>query len=121
MSYNHRQLFARLDSQLAQDLTLSLTTLARGIGVSRHTAGKAFHQLTGMSFSKYRESKLLAKAFRLLNEDPAKSIKIVAIDLGYDSPGGLSRFLRMKTGFTPSAIRNGALQLSDITVPWVQL
>jgi AraC-like DNA-binding protein len=105
MSYNYRQLFARLDLLLAADLTVPLTKLAHEIGVSRNTAAKAIRQKTGLPFSKYRDTKLLERAIQLLNERPSMSIKGIAIELGYDSPGSFSRFIRMKTGITPSAIR----------------
>lgn len=108
MAYNHQQLFARLDSQLSVDLAVRLARFAQDIGVSKNTVGKAVRQITGLSFSQYRQAKRLERAIQLLRAEPATSIKSIAIGLGYEYPGALTRFIKTKTGCTASQVRQGA-------------
>jgi AraC-like DNA-binding protein len=105
MSYNQRLLFAEIDERFSTNPRVSLSLLALDLGVHRHTLENAVQKFTGMSFSGYRQKKLVTKAVSMLCDSPFMSIKCIAVELGYQSPAAFTRFLRSKTGKTPSAFR----------------
>ncbi len=108
MSYNLRILFENLEIQLSVNPRCSICDLEHALTISRHTLEKSVRFCRRMSFREYRQRKVLENAIALLNSK-LMSRKEVAFRLGYKSPAAFSRFVKSRTGRTPSQIMNGAL------------
>jgi AraC-like DNA-binding protein len=104
MTYNMRALFEQLEYRLSANPRCSVRELQIVLGASRHTIEKSVHYCRRMSFRQYREERLLENTLRLCNSTLSR--KEVAFCLGYKSPAAFSRFVKSKTGKTPSQIMN---------------
>jgi sulfate adenylyltransferase len=82
---------------------LTLSEVARLVGVERHTVEKAVRSVTGQTFRQLQRSLLIERAKLLLAQ--GRSIKEVAFDLGFASPQSFHRFVRSTSGKTPSWFR----------------
>lgn len=105
MAYHRRKLFAKLDRRLTADPCLRLKQLAHDLGVERHTIENIVRETKGKSFRKFQKGKLLRKALRVLMKESDKSIKEIAVALGYASSEPFSRFVKTHTGRNPTQIR----------------
>jgi adenylyl-sulfate kinase len=98
----HDRLFQRV-LQATAERRVSLSELARHIGVERHTIEKLVRSTTGQSFRQLQQVLLLERAKLLL--DQGKPIKEVAFDLGFEHPQSFHRFVKKFSGTTPSCLR----------------
>jgi adenylyl-sulfate kinase len=97
----HARLFhSVLDAIKQRRVTLS--EVAREVGVERHTLEKVVRSTTGQSFRHLRQTVLLARAKTLL--DQGKPIKEVAFELGFGHAQSFHRFVRKSSGTTPLAL-----------------
>ncbi|NWG14156.1 MAG: AraC family transcriptional regulator [Acidobacteria bacterium] len=84
---------------------IALRDLASDTALERHTIERAVREATGLSFRAYQRERLLTAALSLLADRPRRSIKEIAIAIGYRAPEAFSRFVRRATGSTPGEIR----------------
>jgi AraC-like DNA-binding protein len=85
---------------------VTLSEVARKVGVERHTLEKVVRSTTGQSFRQLQRTLLLERAKVLLAQE--KSIKEVAFELGFGHPQSFHRFVRKSSGGTPSSLRGKA-------------
>ena len=110
MAYNLERLSEDVVTRLSAEPALTLTKLVGDFGVHRQTIEKAFCRATGVPFREYRQKVRLEKARRLLTAEATRTIKEIAYLLRFESTAAFSRFVRTKTGKTPTEIRNGWAQ-----------
>lgn len=84
--------------------SLSLTDLARAVGVSRGRLCRVFRRRTGTTLHAYREQLRLRAALTAL-ETPGCDLTGLALDLGYSSHSHFSANFRRSFGRPPSAAR----------------
>ena len=106
MTYNHRKLLSQMDDLLGASPRLPLGKLSEELGVDRHTLEKAVHRIRRKSFRDYQNKKLLRKSLILLAQEGNKSIKDIAMTIGYRTSEPFSRFIKTMTGRSPTEIRN---------------
>ncbi len=82
---------------------IRLGTLARQLGVERHTIEKAVRSITGRTFRQLQQVILLQRAGLLLKQ--GRTVKETAFDLGFGSPQAFDRFVKRTSGETPSSLR----------------
>jgi AraC-like DNA-binding protein len=107
VAYDLHGLFCCINAQLRSTPNLQLQQLSHRLGVERHTVEKAIKIFSGKTFRDFRTDLLLAKATRLLEENPAQSIKEIAYTLGYNSQRSFCRFVKTTAGCSPTELRNG--------------
>ena len=105
MSYDFDHLFRRVSAELDQSPRTSISALSRQLGVDRHTIGRAVHASTGRTFRAWQRELLYARACKLLQTESTKSIKEIAVLLGYGSTRAFGRFLARTCGCTPTVLR----------------
>jgi AraC-like DNA-binding protein len=105
MAYDLSGVFQLIENRLRNGSRKSLSTIAREIGISRHTLTKAVRAAQGRPFRDFVGSHTLEHACLLLADSPGRSIKEVSLLLGYRSSTAFCRFIRHLTGFTPVALR----------------
>jgi AraC-like DNA-binding protein len=105
MAYDLHGLFNRISHHLRRAPYLQLEEISQLVNVERHTIEKAVKTATGMTFREFRTSMLLEQAMRLLDDNPAQSIKEVAFTLGYNSQRSFCRFIRTAAGCSPKELR----------------
>jgi AraC-like DNA-binding protein len=111
MAYDASLLLQRIEESLTTRPRMSLFDMARQLNVERHTIERSVRSGTGRTFRELQNEKLLAQAFRLLTEEPARSLKEVSFKLGYSSPRAFRRFIKEVWGASPKDARlvlNGA-------------
>jgi AraC-like DNA-binding protein len=109
MAYNAKKLAEEIDACLSRSPRTTLSQIAQDLGVSRRTISRLLGRCRGASYRSYQQSVLLKTALQLLRKGREPTIKETPYSLGYSSPAAFSRFIRSKTGKTPSEIRDGAL------------
>lgn len=95
---------------------LTLSEVAKRIGVSRSWLHNAFKQAFGVSPHEYAARIRLEKALALLRHSSHK-IAFIASECGYASGGHLTNDVRKATGLNPTGIRTAAQQtlpMSDL-------
>src|SRR2546426_318249 len=105
MSYDHTKIVVRLQKLVGDNIQIRLLDASRQLGVERHTIEKALKQITGSSFREYRQRVLLDRALRLLVQEGNLSTKEIATQLGFGSGTAFSRFVRKRTGHSPTELR----------------
>jgi two-component system response regulator YesN len=83
----------------------SLAHISGELQVERHTIERAVKDQKGKSFREYQQDILLVTSLRFLSSGPNRSIKEIAYSLGYQSPRSFCRFIKDKTGHTPTQLR----------------
>ena len=112
MPYDPDLLLKAINHQLAANPRNALSSIAGAAGGSRRTIERAIREKTGVCFARYREMRLMEKALALIMDGGLhRSIKQVALDLGYRSPAAFTRFIKSRTGKPPTAIRREVLRL----------
>jgi len=99
MAYDKKRLFELVKTWLAENPRLGLGDLARELRIGRHTLERAVKSCTNMDFRQYQIECLLMRADADLS---GKSVKEVALSLGYKSPRAFSRVYKAVRGITPS-------------------
>jgi AraC-like DNA-binding protein len=108
VAYDLAKLSEMVQEALTNSPGASLAKLAQQLAIDRHTLEKAVRTTTGKSFRQLRQKVLLKKSLKLLQNEPALSIKDVAFRVGYSSPQAFQRFIRRASGKTPGQIRTSA-------------
>lgn len=94
-------------SQRHQADGTSLTTIARGAGVSRSHLCRIFRRVTGQPLKRFLTRRRL-QAAKVLLKDPAMTIRQVASAVGYTDLSHFDRVFRRWEGQTPSSYRRQA-------------
>ena len=105
MTYNHRQIFAKLETILSSTPRCRLKDLAQTLNLDRHTIEKAVRESTGTTFRQYQNHMVLERCLSLLTQECDLNGKQVARQVGYGSTSSFSRFVKRRTGQTPTCIR----------------
>ncbi|HET9954180.1 MAG TPA: AraC family transcriptional regulator [Polyangiaceae bacterium] len=95
----------------AADPALSFGDLARHVGMSRATLGRAFPRLFGKTFVKYLSEVRILKACTLLSETD-RSVCDIALSTGFGSLSNFNRQFRTLKGTTPLRYRQFAARRS---------
>jgi transcriptional regulator GlxA family with amidase domain len=104
MSYKISALFERIDSQLTINPSLTLHDLARNLGTDRHNIEKAVREARHITFRQHKNAERLRLSLDFLVVNCELSIKETANRLGW-SPAAFSRFIKVRTGKSPSEIK----------------
>lgn len=105
MSYEHLGLSERLETSIRQTPTKRLDAICKELRIDRHTALRALHQFSGMSFRELQRRALVHKATRYLIGSPSLSLKEIASIVGYGSEATFSHFIKRALGVTPREYR----------------
>lgn len=92
----------------AQDPELSFTRVARAVGMSRASLGRAFPRLFGRTFARYLAELRVVKACSLLSETD-KSVAEIAIETGFGSVSNFNRRFLVLKQTSPLRYRKNAL------------
>jgi AraC-like DNA-binding protein len=98
----------RVNAQLKENPRISLSQIARSLGLDRHVLENTIRHCELMSFHEYRNQKLVSLAFAHLNKDPTLTLKELAALLRYESPAAFARFLKARTGKRFTELRTSA-------------
>ncbi|PTQ52782.1 MAG: DNA-binding response regulator, AraC family [Hydrogenibacillus schlegelii] len=98
-----RSAVALIEEQYAKPL--SLTQVARAVGVNPFTLSRLFKLRTGLTFVEYLTHRRISEAKRLLMETDLP-MKTIALSVGFRDPNYMSRVFRRVTGHPPSAYRS---------------
>lgn len=95
---------------------LSLETIAGMLGSNRTYVSNTINKMSGMTFYSYLDSYRIKEAIRRLSDTPyaqTVSLKVLAADIGYNSPQVFHRAFKKETGTTPSIYRQEILKHSN--------
>lgn len=112
MTYNHYQIFLRLDEMLSSNPTIKLSDISGSLRMERRTIERVVKEFAATSFRLYRKNKLLEYSFRLLTQNGCLSLKEVATRIGFSGLSSFSRFVKLHTGQNPTSIRQDPTLLS---------
>jgi AraC family transcriptional regulator len=87
---------------------VSVTTIARRLGVSPYHLARQFRALTGTSMYRYRRELRVRAAAHTLLDQPKRDLSAVAADHGFASHSHLTSTCRQILGRTPSELRHAA-------------
>ncbi len=107
MAYDFGGLFGQIEACLLARPRIALATLAKQVGVERHTVEWAVREATGNSFRQVQAEIISKRAVELLRLEPSRSIKEIAFLLGYKSRRAFSRFFKQAYGSPPTEVRTG--------------
>ncbi len=93
-----------IDANLNEKLSVSI--LARQVGLSPHHFSHCFSVSLGQSPHRYVLQRRITEATRLL-KDSKLSVAEIAYELGFSSHAHFSQIYRKNTGVSPKDIRNG--------------
>lgn len=109
MSYNRSGLVIRIRGALQKRPLTSVTRLAVDLGIGRHTITRALRKNGGKSFRDLQDEYLIDRLVSLRSSETL-SVKQIAYELGYRSPGSLSRRLHRMLGERPTRLlRHGRI------------
>ncbi|MBQ9099432.1 MAG: helix-turn-helix transcriptional regulator [Clostridia bacterium] len=97
------QTIACIKEQYASDLTL--TELAKQMGISPEHLSRVFKRETGFGFSEYLTTVRLQKAEQLLKADPSRRVAEVAFACGFNDSNYFSHKFKQIYGFPPGKLR----------------
>ncbi len=101
---------ALVHRELARPWTV--VSLAQAVGISRSGLSARFSELTGQSPKQYITSWRMLVADELL-ADPARSLRQIAAELGYQSEAAFSRAYKRETGLSPSLARRPSPSIDE--------
>lgn len=102
---DERRLVEYIDAHLDRDL--SLTKLARVVGLSGSHLKTLFRRSFGLPVHAYVVQRRVERARELLRESDL-SITQVALEAGFSHPSHMARRMRLAIGLTPAQIRRGS-------------
>ena len=105
MAYDAKKLVRIAVDHLAVAPNTRLKSVASLCGVSRHTLARAFRVTMGLSYRQLRTVLLNQQSEALMAEGQAKSIKEVAVALGFARSDCYARWLARTAGVHPSERR----------------
>ncbi len=85
---------------------LTLDTIAEALNLSRSYVSHVFKEMTGFTVMEYLMGCRLTQVKYLLEMEPGKALKDVAIESGFESVSHFSRYFKKKVGVTARAYRN---------------
>jgi AraC family transcriptional regulator len=112
----HRTTVHDIETVLSRpmDESLSLTAIAREIGLSAYHICRLFHRVTGTKLHQYRLRLRLRTALAEV-VGPKRSLTDIALDAGFSTHSHFTAAFRREFGVTPSALRINNLTLSPRT------
>ena len=91
--------------QLYKNVNLQRQDICERFGISRHTLNDILSKHTkGLSFPQYVNNIRLEEALRLLRDEPAKTVSVIANEVGF-TPANLREQFKRKYGMTPLEFR----------------
>jgi len=106
MSYKQQLLMEAISHHLGNTPSGLLKDLSRELRVSRRTLQKVVSTATGRTFREFRKEMLVERAKKLLELCPARTIKEMSFDLGYESPRSFARAIKRACGSSPAQLRS---------------
>ncbi|WP_066320990.1 response regulator [Bacillus sp. FJAT-29814] len=88
---------------------ITLETVAEHVNLSPYYVSKLFKEKSGTNFIDFLTECRIENAKRLMG-DPSKSLKEIAIDVGFHDPSYFSRVFKRSQGISPTDYRKIALQ-----------
>ena len=88
------------------DSRMGIAEMASRMGWSEAYFSRMFHSVFHITPKQYLTRELFSESVKLLN-DPAKSVKEIAAELGFSSEFNFSRFIKQCSGLAPSELRKG--------------
>lgn len=119
MAYEHAGIVEVVLGRVPSNPTATLATLAVELGVHRHTVQRALNKCLGRTFRELQKEAIDLQAADLLRACN-RSIKEVALEMGYRSPHSLSRRLKRDVGATASVLRNRGGKLEHSAPEWAK-
>jgi AraC-like DNA-binding protein len=117
MAYVKNAVVAEAERVLSSQPSITLREIARRCGVSTATMSRALDAEAQAGYREWRTRRLLTRAHALLVEPGApRSVKEVAVALGFQSGATFTRWFRHHTRMTPSRFRNGYSE--DLAAPF---
>jgi len=101
---------ALAEEQLFKDPDLTLSGLARHVGLTPNAVSQLVNAGLGQSFTDWVNGYRLAEVVRRLRTDDARRFTVLALalDAGFNSKTTFNRVFKEKTGLTPSAYQKGS-------------
>src|SRR5512138_1844397 len=94
-------------SKLYQNENLSLSSLARALGISSHQLSELVNARLGVGFSRYIRERRVAAAKELLVSAPSQSILSISMDTGFKSQSSFYAAFKEVVGQSPGDYRKG--------------
>ncbi|MBO9507886.1 helix-turn-helix domain-containing protein [Thalassospira sp. A3_1] len=107
----------RKRGDLLFDPLISMPKLARAVGVSPNQLSYVLNHHIGQKFFNYVNSARVEEARAVLIAEPDRTILDVALSVGFNSKSTFNLAFKTLTGETPSAVRDSARHVSDMTDP----
>lgn len=100
------------DEKLYAEFDMRLNFLAQKLNLSRNQASQVINEQFGMNFFEYINHLRIEEAKRLLQitDKPAKSIKEITYEAGFNNKVSFYKFFKANTGLTPNEYRNQYLK-----------
>ena len=97
--------FNHIDSLISANPRLRLQELAQTVGIDRHQIEQEIRERCGFCYGELKRRARLKRVLALLlEENPSRSVKEIAAEVGL-TPNHLSRFVRSMTGHRASELR----------------
>jgi AraC-like DNA-binding protein len=93
------------DGKAYQNETLSLTSLARAVGISGHQLSELINTRLGVGFPRYIRECRVRAAQTLLRSAPSRSILSIGMDTGFRSQSAFYAAFKEVTGQSPGDFR----------------
>ena len=106
MSYEYNSLLDTILLHLQRTPYGLLGNLSRALGVSQRTIERTVFVASGKTFRELRKKALIERVTAVLVSRPARPIKQVAFDLGYNSPSSFARAVKRDCGSSPEELRS---------------
>ncbi|WP_068677089.1 AraC family transcriptional regulator [Oceanobacillus sp. Castelsardo] len=90
---------------------LSIESIAVSLNISKSYVSHVFKEMTGFTVMEYVMSSRLNQAKYLLEAEPKKALKDVAIESGFESVSHFSRYFKNKVGVTAKEYRKKRLKI----------
>jgi len=92
---------------------LDLDSIAKELNFSKSYLSHLFKEMTGFTVMEYVMACRLTQVKYLLEMEPEKSIKDIAIESGFESASHFSRYFREREGMTARQYRRQRLELYE--------
>ena len=106
MSYEYKFLLDAILFHLQRTPYGLLGNLSRALGVSQRTIERTVFIASGKTFRDLRKEVLIERVTAVFVSFPARPIKRVAFDLGYNSPRSFARAVKRACGSSPQELRS---------------
>ncbi len=106
MSYEYNFLLDAILLHLQRTPYGPLGNLSRALGVSQRTIERTVFVASGKTLRDLRKEVLIERVTAVFVSGPARPIKQVAFDLGYNSPSSFARAVKRDCGSSPEELRS---------------